>query len=90
MGPGTLTGRVFGGPDLYVLGPPGDTVDLSSVFQSPGFPSGASGLYPITSVSGIASAGGTVYTVVGQTATLTVLPGPGDGVGITSAGGTRP
>jgi hypothetical protein len=82
MGPGTLTGRVFGGPDLYVLGPPGDTVDLSSVFRSPGFPSGAPGLYPISSLPEIASAGGTLYSVVGETATLTVLPGPGDGDGI--------
>jgi filamentous hemagglutinin family protein len=81
LGPGTLTGQVFGGPSLYVLGVPGDTLDTSGLFVSPGFPSGAPGLYPVTALSGIASAGGTFYTVVSGTASLTVLPAPGDGGG---------
>ena len=75
MGPGTLTGRIFGGPGLYAFAPMGDTIDTSAIFRSAGFPSGGPGSYPVTALSELASAGGTLYTVVSETAMLTVLPG---------------
>lgn len=83
MGPGTLTGRVFGGPGLYAFAPAGDAIDTSGIFQSVGFPSGGPGSYPVTARSALTSLGGTLYTVVGESATLTVLPSPDGGDGIT-------
>jgi hypothetical protein len=52
MGPGTLTGRVIGGPELYALGLAGGHRRHLVRLPEPGFPSGAPGLYPITSRAG--------------------------------------
>lgn len=70
-----LTGEVYGGPDLYVFGPAGDSIDEAGLYASDGLPDGDRGTYAITAATApITSAGGQIYRVVGGEATLTVDP----------------
>jgi filamentous hemagglutinin family protein len=75
LGSVQLTGSYYGGPSIYVFGPPGDMVPNVNLFGSPGIPNGDVGTYPVSALAGVTSALGQVYRIVGGTdAVLTVTP----------------
>jgi filamentous hemagglutinin family protein len=78
----TPGGQLFGGPGIFVLGPAGDSLEVSATLSSEGIPSSTAGpfpnvgTYPITVVSSATSTGGVDYRVVATDGVLTVTPAP--------------
>ena len=72
----TLTGATYGGPEAYVFGPAGDTLDTSGIYSSTGLPDGDVGSYPITAPDTITSTGGQDYRIVSLDSVLSVTPAP--------------
>jgi filamentous hemagglutinin family protein len=69
-------GQTFGGPDRFVFGPAGDTLDTSGVFTTPASPGGNVGLYPINVAGTVTSAGGVAYSVIPSAGSLQITPAP--------------
>ncbi|MEM1431674.1 MAG: MBG domain-containing protein, partial [Pseudomonadota bacterium] len=72
-----FTGTVFGGPDVFVFGPDGDTLDTTAVFADLEAPDTNVGIFDLTGAPGTAQSTALVeYTVIYGVGTYEITPAP--------------